>query len=314
MRVIVAGAGQMGSLYAAAFSENGHETTLFDRNSEMVTAVRTRGLVIDRRDGHSDTYRLSATDDPANLKPGADLVLFMVKGHATRDAAESVRLAADRHSVILTLQNGLGNEEVLRDVFPANELLIGMSVHSVVTLEPGHYHHTGIRETYLGPSGSPSMAAARRVASAMEGPSFPVEVLPEDEIRRHQWGKFVSNCATLPVSALTGLPTDVLKEQPDACALMDDLVRETCRIAKAEGIDLDGDERVAFLHDLLERAGGRASMLGDVLSRRKTEIETINGAALRFAERHGIEAPLNRAMYALVTGLENSFQTGEGLD
>jgi 2-dehydropantoate 2-reductase len=138
-------------------------------------------------------------------------------------------------------------------------------------------------------------------------------VLPEDEIRRHQWGKFVSNCATLPVSTLTGLPTDVLKEQPDACVLMDDLVRETCRIARAEGIDLAGDERVAFLHDLLERAGGRASMLGDVLSRRKTEIETINGAALRFAERHGIEAPLNRAMYALVTGLETSFQTGEGI-
>jgi 2-dehydropantoate 2-reductase len=145
----------------------------------------------------------------------------------------------------------------------------------------------------------------------MEGPSFPVDVLSEVGIRRQQWAKFVTSCATLPVSALTRLPFDLLKGQRGACVLMDNLVLETCSVANAEGIELDVSERVAFLRDLLERAGGQASMLGDVLSRRRTEIETINGAALELADRHEIDAPFNRAMYALVKGLETSFETGE---
>jgi 2-dehydropantoate 2-reductase len=92
---------------------------------------------------------------------------------------------------------------------------------------------------------------------------------------------------------------------------MDDIVRETCRIALAEGIALQEEERVGFLHDLLEHAGGRASMLGDVLASRRTEIESINGTALRLADRHGVGAPLNRAMYALVRGLERAMEIGE---
>jgi 2-dehydropantoate 2-reductase len=92
---------------------------------------------------------------------------------------------------------------------------------------------------------------------------------------------------------------------------MDAIVRETCAIAVAEGVPLDPEDRVAFLHDLLSRAGGRASMLGDVLAGRRTEIDTVNGAAIVFADRHGIPAPLNRAMCAIVQGLDQAIARGE---
>jgi 2-dehydropantoate 2-reductase len=217
----------------------------------------------------------------------------------------------DAKTVVVTLQNGLGNEEILRDTYPDNQLVLGMSTHTVITIAPGHYRHTGVRDTYLGPSRDEWMDAAGLVGRALEGNGFPVHVLAEHAIRTEQWGKFVANCAVLPVSALTRLGIDDLLRESGACALMDEIVRETCRLAIAEGIALEEDERVGFLHDLLEHAGGRASMLGDVLAGRRTEIETINGAALRVADRHSASAPLNRAMYALVKGLDRAIEIGD---
>jgi 2-dehydropantoate 2-reductase len=307
MRIVVVGAGQMGSLYAAAFLENGHQVLLFDSDRRVVEAVNAAGLAIDRPDGHRDSYSLRAVSDPADIEPEPDVALFMVKGHATRDAAENVKPRVARCTV-LTLQNGLGNEQILRDVFPDSTVLIGVSVHSVLSLGPGRQVQTGAGKTFIGPGRAPDLEEARRVATAMEGPSFPVVVLSEREMRHRQWTKFASNCATLPVSALTGLTMDGLEAEPRARELMEGIVRETCAIARAHGIDLEDEEPIALLHNILERSGGRASMLGDVLAHRKTEIETINGAAVALARSHGMEAPFNAAMYALVKGLEATFE------
>ena len=92
---------------------------------------------------------------------------------------------------------------------------------------------------------------------------------------------------------------------------MDNVTRETCEIAQAEGIELDAEERVAFQHELFRTAGGRASMLGDVLARQRTEIDTINGAAIMYADRHGLPAPLNRASTRSSRDSSASFELGE---
>ena len=240
-----------------------------------------------------------------------DVALFQVKGWATRGAAERVRSIMAPDTIILTLQNGLGNEDVLRSTFPANGVLIGVSLHTVITIGPGHYSHTGVRDTAIGPTNGSGQGAASKAGAAFARPDAAVHVLAEDEVRREQWAKFVLNCASLPTMALTRLPTDVAKDELIVFDLMDSLTRETCDIGHAEGIELDADERVAFQHDLFRTAGGRASMLGDVLARRRTEIDTINGAAITYADRHGLAAPLNRAMFALVKGLEKAIEIGE---
>jgi 2-dehydropantoate 2-reductase len=309
--VVVVGAGQMGSIYGAAARDNGHEVWFVDAVPEIVQAINDRGLIIDRRDGRTDTYRVPATRQADDLPGAVEVILFQTKGWATRDAARNVASAAGPETAILTLQNGLGNEEVLREVFPANAILIGMSVHTVVTVDVAHYAHTGVRDTHLGPTGQASPETAERVAALFRRDDFPVEVLDEQGIRTAQWGKFVLNCASLPTMALTRLPTAAANGHELVFAHMDEVTRETCAIARAAGIELDTEERVAFQHDLFRTAGGRASMLGDVLAHRRTEVDTINGAALMYAERHGVPAPLNRALYALVKGLETAIEMGE---
>lgn len=312
MKVTVVGAGQMGSLYGAAAHGNGHDVRFVDASQATVDVINGMGLTIDRRDGRRDVYRIRAAQHPSADDGIADLVLFMVKGWATQEAADNVARIVGDKTAILTLQNGLGNEEILHERFPQNDVLIGLSVHTANTLGVAHYEHSGVRDTHLGPARGEDLEVARLAAAAFEGPDFPCHVLPEREIRREQWAKFVLNCGSLPSLALTRLPTDVAKDQGVVVDHIDNLTRETCEIARAVGIELDADERIAFQHELFRTAGGRASMLGDVLMKRRTEIDSINGAAIRIADRHGLAAPLNRAMYALVKGLEFSFELEEG--
>ncbi len=311
MRVAIVGAGQMGSIYGGAAHDNGHGVLFIDSNQDLVDRINADGLRIDRQNGHTEVYRVPATAAPASVEAVMDLVLIQVKGWATAAAAANVKPVVGPETIILTLQNGLGNEEVLRASFPKNPILIGMSVHTVITLNLGHYHHTGVRDTALGPTDSATLAHAEKVASVFDRDGFATHVYPEREIRTQQWAKFVLNCGSLSTMALTRLPTAVASEQTLVFEHMDNLTRETCLIAKAAGIELDPEERVAFHHELFRTAGGRASMLGDVLAKQRTEIDTINGAAVMYAEKYGVPAPLNRAMIALVKGLEKAIEIGE---
>ncbi len=309
MKVVVVGAGAMGSIYGAAFQDAGSDTTFVEVNPATVEALNRDGLEITRQDGTVQHYRIPATAEPASLGL-VDLVLFQVKGYATASAAELVRPIVGPGTIVLTLQNGMGNEEVLRAAFPNNPVLIGNSVHTVAVLGPGRVHHSGVRGTYVGPAEDRWMPEAERAVIALTGSSFETAALGQVGIRHQIWAKFVMNCGSLPTCALTGLPTAELATNETVLRHIDELVRETCTIATAVGFPLDPEERVAFSRELFRTAGGKASMLQDMEAGRPTEIDTINGAAVRHADRLGVPAPLNRAMVALVKGREASMGVG----
>jgi 2-dehydropantoate 2-reductase len=127
-------------------------------------------------------------------------------------------------------------------------------------------------------------------------------------VRTEIWKKLVLNCATLPTAALTRLSAGALAEAEEVLSLVDALAAEAVQVARAQGMEIDEDERREAIHAVLARAGaGKPSMLQDVLADRKTEIETVNGAVVAAAAEHGVAAPLNRAMVALVHGLEGSY-------
>jgi 2-dehydropantoate 2-reductase len=304
MKVGVVGAGAMGSIFGAAFTVAGNETWLIDSNPATLDAIRTRGIVVERRDGKVDRYSIPATDRPTEIPHGLDLVVFQVKGFATASAAKLVEPAVNEKTIVLTLQNGLGNEEVLREVFPRNPILIGNSLHSSLLMGPGRVHHTGVRPTYIGPTNKDVVSAADRTGAALKGSGFEVCILSEDAIRHQIWAKFVTNCGSLATSALTGLACDAFNEQDDLLELSDALVRETCAIAVAAGYLLDVDDRIALSRDLYRTSGGKPSMLQDIEAGRRTEIDTINGAAVKYADKYAVPAPLNRSMVALVRGRE----------
>jgi 2-dehydropantoate 2-reductase len=293
----------MGSVYGAMFAESGHDVTFLEINPAVVEAINQEGLRIKRADGEVNTYRTPATSDPASLG-NIDIVLFQVKGFATASAADLVGPYVAEETTIMTLQNGLGNEHVLRERFQANPLLIGTSVHSVTTVSPGFYHHTGMRETHVGPAEDQWFEIARDVVSDLSTSGYEFLLEEAFDIHEQVYAKWVLNCGSLPVLSMTGLETNAVNDHEVVLEVCDQITREACELSAAEGYSLDADERVAYNRSLFSTAGGKCSMLQDIEAGRRTEIDTINGAAIRLSDKHGIAAPLNRALYALVKGRE----------
>lgn len=304
MKIGILGAGAMGSIYGAAFQDAGHDVRFIDANEPLVDAINRDGLTIERHDGTVQHYAVPATSHPTDADGAVDLVSVHVKGFATGAAAALVRPVVAPTTLILTLQNGLGNEEVLRDTFPANPVLIGNSLHSVSVVGRAHVRHTGVHDTHLGPSDERWFDAAQRAGTAFERSGFQYQVHSEQSIRQQIWSKFVMNCGSLAIAALTQLSTDEMNASELVMSSVDELVRETCAVGRGAGFDLDDDERVAFTRGLFSTAGGKASMHQDIEAGRRTEIDTLNGAVVRIAEEHVVPAPLNGLIFALVKGRE----------
>jgi 2-dehydropantoate 2-reductase len=305
MRVAIVGGGAMGSIFAAAFADAGHEVVVVDADPELVERVRDSGLTITDSAGTVRTVRVEITSAPEAGRP-VDVAVFLVKGFQTAEAAKLTGPIAGPGTIVVTAQNGMGTERELHDAFPDNPVVVGNCLHSATVTGPGVVSHTGVGATYLGPDDGAPVAAAETVAGALAGSGFEVHVLDRDEVVRQRWAKLVMNCATLPVGALSGLNTESLGRCEPLLSLMDDLVRESCVVASAEGVELDPEERIAFSRGLLRTAGGWGSMSQDLLRGRRTEIDTINGAVVVAARRHSIDAVLNQAMVYLVHGRETA--------
>jgi 2-dehydropantoate 2-reductase len=210
-------------------------------------------------------------------------------------------------TTVVSQQNGWGNADVLAGVYLPVQLVIGVTYHSAMVLEPGCVAHTGKGPTVVGPylDGVP-LDRAERVGALLSGAGIDTAVTPQ--VKTEVWKKLILNAATLPTASLTRLRAGDLGQPGPMRDLVDAVAAEATAVAQAQGYDIDRQERIDRIHTVLAGAGqGKGSMLQDVEARRKTEIEVINGAVVRAAERAGIDVPLNRAMVALIGGLERGW-------
>jgi len=306
MRIAVVGAGAMGGLWAARLRAAGNSVTIVDVSQEIVVAVRADGIRV--RTGESgEVARVEATSEPATVGP-VDLVFFFIKAQHTPAAAELARPLGGPDTIVVSQQNGWGNADILAAVFAPAQIVIGVTYHSATVLGPGQVAHTGQGPTVVGPyvDGAP-LDRAERVGAVLSAAGIATTVTPQ--VKTEVWKKLILNAATLPTAALTRLCAGNLGQSGPLLELVDALAAEAVAVARAQGYEIDREERIERIHTVLAGAGkGKASMLQDVEVRRKTEVEVINGAVVRAAERTGIEVPLNRAMVALIGGLERGWR------
>jgi 2-dehydropantoate 2-reductase len=296
------GAGAMGSIFGAGFLEGGHETVLVDVVRPVVDKINADGLAIVAKDGSERTVRVPATDDPGSVGR-CDLVVFFVKCYDTAAAAETARPLVDDRTVVASLQNGWGNGDVLAGAFDPDQVAVGVTYNSGTVVEPGKVAHPGVGPTYVGSFADGDGGAAIEQALATSG--FEVHASPK--IREDIWKKLILNAATLPTASLTGMNAGALTAHAPMKELVSDVAREAVAVAQANGFDIDEQERVEYIHSLLEKAGpARGSMLQDFEAGRQTEIDVINGAVVRAGEETGTPTPLNKAFVALVKGWESS--------
>jgi 2-dehydropantoate 2-reductase len=305
MKAAVVGGGAMGAAFAAEAVDAGCDVVVIDVAAHVVQEIRDAGV---RVEYGSTTLqvRVPATTD-ATAVGQVDLAIVFVKGHHTRAAADTVASLLGPDSLALTLQNGWGNADILASVLPPAQLLMGVTYHSCSSTGPGRVRHTGRGRTVIGsyqPGGGTD--AAERVAAFLTSAGWQAEASPD--VRTEIWRKLILNAATLPTAALTRLPAGQLAVPGPLLELVDALATEAVAVAAAQGLNIELAERIDQIHAVLAAAGaGKASMLQDVEAARKTEIEAVNGAVARMGAELGIDTPLNRAMSALVGGMERSW-------
>ena len=302
-KVVVAGAGSIGSLLAAHLARVA-EVTVLTRREEHAAALREQGL---RVSGRSDfTARLGATADTAAL-PAAELAILACKGTDLEPLAARLEGTLPG-ATVMTIQNGLGAEEVVaaHGDWP---LLSAVTFMSGTRHGDAHVEYVLDTATWIGPYRGTTEEDARRVAELIEAGGLHAEAFPD--LRPAQWSKLIFNSTVNGVAALTGLPHDFHFAQTEAPSdlgiLVRDLVDEGKAVAAAAGVELHDDPWA--MNVLATERGHRhfPSMLEDVEAHRPTELESINGALAREAWRLGVDVPLQTAVYRLVKAREASY-------
>ena len=290
MHVVVFGAGSLGSLVGGLLART-HEVTLVGRG-EHVRAVRADRL---RVTGEYDltVHPGARTDPPAS----ADLVLVTVKAFDTAGAADALA-DMDEAGAVLSLQNGMGNEETLAAALPW-PVLAGTTDFGAERTAPGVVRCNGVGEVVLGPPEGGESAAAERAGEAFREAGLDTTVA--GDMPRRLWTKLAVNAGINPVTALARVDNGAVLAEPLAGTARA-AARETAEVAAAAGIDLDPGEAVAAMEGVArDTAENISSMRQDVEAGRRTEVDAINGYVLGQAEQ---PVPVNRTLAALVGGWE----------
>jgi 2-dehydropantoate 2-reductase len=356
MKITVAGSGAMGCRFGAALFQVGHDVVLLDGWREHVTAINEAGLRVTDATG-TRTLAVPAVlfpeparpagpvGDPAHSVHGvdgpADLVIVFAKAAATATvaAAATATGAIGPSTLVLTLQNGLGNIEALLAHVPASRLLAGTTTLGTELLGPGHIRALGSGETVLGPlpdgswpmaalpgepppgTASPGVAAANaaepgavrggatepaeRIALALCGAGISARTSPN--ALEVIWAKVAFNCVMNSLCSIASIPVSALSRYDGFDALAASVLDEVAAVARAEGVIVDAAAALRLMHAQFDPSASGdhlASMLQDLMNGRPTEIAHLNGAVAARAAARGIDAPVNTTVSRLIGLLE----------
>ena len=302
MKIAVVGTGAMGSVYAALFASAGHEVWAIDRWREHVEAMRANGLRLEGASGER-TVRVNATTQAKDAGP-CDLVILATKAMHVSAAAESIKPLLKAETPVLSIQNGLGGPQTAAAVLGKERVMVGVVGGFGASMRaPGHAHHNGMELVRLGEFGGPITPRLKKVEDAWRSAGFRVKVF--EDIDQLVWEKLICNCSLSGPCAVSGLTTGEVMEDPDLARVSATCATEAFLVAKKKGVKLGFDDPVAYTREFASKIPkARPSVLLDLLARRKSEIDVINGAIPRVGREIGVPAPVNEAITALVRAKE----------
>jgi 2-dehydropantoate 2-reductase len=304
-RILVAGAGALGSVVGGLLGAAGWPVTLLGRGAHM-EAIRARGLAIDGLFGIHRVRGLVCATDASELRGPYAAIFLTVKAYDTAAVAAAVGPELAPDGVLLSIQNGLGNVEAAERAVGEGRVLGARVIFGAELLEPGRVRVTVYADPVLIGSPEPSdagRAAAARWATALAAAGVPAE--PTDAIAAELWAKVLYNAALNPLGALLGVPYGELPAHPDTRTIMDTVIEETFAVARAEGVALRWPDAAAYREVFYGRlvpatAAHRSSMLQDIERGRPTEIDAINGAVAARGAKRGLPAPVNATLARLI--------------
>lgn len=295
MRVVVFGAGALGSVVGGLLTRR-HEVTLVGRSAH-VQAVEESGLVIS---GMVEAVVVPRAVTEVKGLPPADMVLMTVKSYDTAQALEAIRPLVGEGTIVVSLQNGLGNVELLTNAYP-RQAVVGVTALGAAKAGAGRVFYAGEGDTYFGVVDADN-ALAERVAEAFNSVGLDSYVV--EDISIEVWSKAIINASINPLTAIARCKNGKILQDQGLLKVSEGACREGVAVAMACGIGFGDEDLFLRVKEVLRRTSeNRSSMLQDVERRKRTEIDEISGEIVRRGEALGVDAPVNRTLWLLVGSL-----------
>lgn len=299
--ITIFGVGALGTLFGSRLHDLAH-VTLFGHWPEQIAAIRHEGILVTHPDGTRSRHRLRVTNTLAEVPP-ADIVLILVKSYQTRNAARRAAKILRPGGLALTLQNGLGNLELLSKAVGRQRAAMGITAQGATVIQPGQLYHAGEGPTYL--AGAPSQLAQLNTVSELFNAAG-IKTSLADNADSLVWGKLAINAGINPLTALLNVTNGVLVEDQTLQRVMSAAAKEVEQVAAAQGIRLpyaSAADRTAEVSRAT--ASNRSSMLQDLSRHAPTEIDAISGVVIRLGDKLGVPTPVNQLLFNLIKAKEN---------
>lgn len=300
MEITILGAGAMGSLYAAILSKT-NTVSLVDSYAPVVDAINKNGITVQEQSGEVLKAKVPATLSGEKTN-APELLIVFVKSTATEAALKENTGLIGENTVVLSLQNGLGNDETLKKFVPETRIVLGTSRHNSVVTGLGEIFHSGAGVTTIGGKADETTLCKIKEAFNASG----LECVVEKDVKHLLWSKLFVNMSINAVTAV--LDTEIGKINDDVFErkLAESIIKEAVLVAKADGEEFDAETVInSVMQTALKLCHGKASMCQDMERGRKTEIDFINGAVVRLGKKYGIATPVNQTVCLFVKAKEN---------
>jgi len=304
MKIVVVGPGSIGCLIGAYLTKSKEEVWLLDKNKERAAKINESGINIESSSG-SWQAKIKTTADTGNIGK-ADLIIICVKSFDTKQAIEGIKPLLSQDTKILTLQNGLGNIEIISEIAGEERVIAGVTNEGATLIDTGKIRHAGHGDTVIGTISGKTPVEMRAIREIFNKVGF--ETKMSRDIKGLLWSKLIINVGINALSALTRLPNGKLTEYEGTKRILREAVTEATRIAKRKRVKLIFEDPLAKVEAVCEGTSGNiSSMLQDVLKKKRTEVDFINGVIVRLGQELGISVPTNRLLLDLIKTIESSY-------
>lgn len=309
MKIAIIGPGSMGLLYGGYLARE-NEVFMLGRDPKKMEEIAEHGVTIKEKDGSEECFKVHATSSASEIGV-VDLAIIFVKAYQTREALEGAKEILGENTILMTLQNGLGHEAIMKQFVDSEHIVVGNTNQGSSRTSSCSINHSGLGDTFLGVING-TVSRLEALKDNFERCGF--NTILSDEVRRVIWNKLMINASSSVLSGVLQVPQGYVVENSYAWEIEKKLLKEMCETATKDGYEFIYEEQVERLRTHLQSApDGLTSIYHDLRLGNPTECQYINGAVVSCAKSLGVEVPTHEVVVNLVKAMEGSQKASKTL-